>query len=224
MITAEQLKDVKERTEQLHRYLDIDAKKVQYEEEQLRTQAPGFWDDQKRAEAQMKLVKGLEKWIKDYEEVRTMADELETAFAFYKEELVTEAEVDSMYAKAVEAIEALELKNMLRQEEDPMDAVLKINSGAGGTEAQDWAQMLMRMYMRWAENNGYKCVVSNLLDGDDAGIKTCTLEIQGEYAYGFLKSENGVHRLVRVSPYNAQGKRMTSLASVLVTPLVDDTI
>ena len=224
MITAEQLKDVKERTEQLHRYLDIDAKKVQYEEEQLRTQAPGFWDDQKRAEAQMKLVKGLEKWIKDYEEVRTMADELETAFDFYKEELVTEAEVDSMYAKAVEAIEALELKNMLRQEEDPMDAVLKINSGAGGTEAQDWAQMLMRMYMRWAENNGYKCVVSNLLDGDDAGIKTCTLEIQGEYAYGFLKSENGVHRLVRVSPYNAQGKRMTSFASVFVTPLVDDTI
>ena len=224
MITAEQLKDVKERTEQLHRYLDIDAKKVQYEEEQLRTQAPGFWDDQKRAEAQMKLVKGLEKWIKDYEEVRTMADELETAVEFYKGELVTEAEVDSMYAKAVEAIEALELKNMLRQEEDPMDAVLKINSGAGGTEAQDWAQMLMRMYMRWAENNGYKCVVSNLLDGDDAGIKTCTLEIQGEYAYGFLKSENGVHRLVRVSPYNAQGKRMTSFASVFVTPLVDDTI
>ena len=224
MITAEQLKDVKERTEQLHRYLDIDAKKVQYEEEQLRTQAPGFWDDQKRAEAQMKLVKGLEKWIKDYEEVRTMADELETAFDFYKEELVTEAEVDSMYAKAVEAIEALELKNMLRQEEDPIDAVLKINYGAGGTEAQDWAQMLMRMYMRWAENNGYKCVVSNLLDGDDAGIKTCTLEIQGEYAYGFLKSENGVHRLVRVSPYNAQGKRMTSFASVFVTPLVDDTI
>ena len=224
MITAEQLKDVKERTEQLHRYLDIDAKKVQYEEEQLRTQAPGFWDDQKRAEAQMKLVKGLEQWIKGYEQVQTMADELETAFDFYKEELVTEEEVDSMYAKAIEAIEALELKNMLRQEEDPMDAVLKINSGAGGTEAQDWAQMLMRMYMRWAETNGYKCVVSNLIDGDDAGIKTCTLEIQGEYAYGFLKSENGVHRLVRVSPYNAQGKRMTSFASVFVTPLVDDTI
>lgn len=208
----------------MHRYLDIDAKKVQYEEEQLRTQAPGFWDDQKRAEAQMKLVKGLEKWLKGYDEVHTMADELETAFDFYKEELVTEEEVDAMYGKAIEAIEALELKNMLRQEEDPMDAVLKINSGAGGTEAQDWAQMLMRMYMRWAETNGYKCVVSNLIDGDDAGIKTCTLEIQGEYAYGFLKSENGVHRLVRVSPYNAQGKRMTSFASVFVTPLIDDTI
>jgi len=224
MITADQLKEVKERTEQLNRYLDIDAKRMQYEEEQLRTQAPEFWDDQKRAEAQMKLVKGLEKWIKGYEEVKTLADELETAFDFYKEELVTEQEVDDLYARAIKAIEDLELKNMLRGEGDAMDAVLKINSGAGGTEAQDWAQMLMRMYMRWAENNGYKCVVSNLLDGDDAGIKTCTLEIQGEYAYGYLKSENGVHRLVRVSPYNAQGKRMTSFSSVFVTPLVDDTI
>jgi peptide chain release factor 2 len=224
VITSDQLKEVKERTEQLNRYLDIDAKRMQYEEEQLRTQAPEFWDDQKRAEAQMKLVKGLEKWIKGYEEVKTLSDELETAFDFYKEELVTEEEVDDLYARAINAIEDLEMKNMLRGEGDAMDAVLKINSGAGGTEAQDWAQMLMRMYMRWAETNGYKCVVSNLLDGDDAGIKTCTLEIQGEYAYGYLKSENGVHRLVRVSPYNAQGKRMTSFSSVFVTPLVDDTI
>ncbi|MGM9679199.1 MAG: peptide chain release factor 2 [Bacteroidaceae bacterium] len=224
MITIEQLKEVKERTSQLNRYLDIDSKRIQHEEELLRTQAPGFWDDQKRAEAQMKLVKGLEKWIKGYENVKTLCDELETAFEFYREELVTEEEVDALYAKSIAAIENLELKNMLRREEDPMDAVLKINSGAGGTEAQDWAQMLMRMYMRWAETNGYKCVVSNILDGDDAGIKTCTLEIQGEYAYGYLKSENGVHRLVRVSPYNAQGKRMTSFASVFVTPLVDDTI
>ncbi len=224
MITQEQLKEVKERTEQLNRYLDIEGKKIQYEEEQLRTQAPGFWDDQKRAEQQMKLVKGLEKWLKGYAEVKTLCDELDTAFDFYKEELVTEEEVDALYAKAIEAIEALELKNMLRREEDAMDAVLKINSGAGGTEAQDWAQMLMRMYMRYAETHGYKCVVSNLLEGDDAGIKSCTLEIQGEFAYGYLKSENGVHRLVRVSPYNAQGKRMTSFASVFVTPLVDDTI
>lgn len=224
MITLDQLKEVKERTEQLNRYLDIDSKKIQYEEEQLRTQAPGFWDDQKRAEAQMKLVKGLEKWIKGYAEVKTLCDELDTAFEFYKEELVTEEEVDALYAKTIAAIEELELKNMLRREEDSMDAVLKINSGAGGTESQDWAQMLMRMYMRYAETHGYKCVVSNLLEGDDAGIKSCTLEIQGEFAYGYLKSENGVHRLVRVSPYNAQGKRMTSFASVFVTPLVDDTI
>ena len=113
---------------------------------------------------------------------------------------------------------------MLRQEEDPMDAVLKINSGAGGTESQDWASMLMRMYMRWAESHGYKCTVSNYQDGDEAGIKTVTMQIEGEFAYGYLKSENGVHRLVRVSPYNAQGKRMTSFASVFVTPLVDDSI
>ena len=224
MITQEQLKEIQERVEALNKYLDIPRKQMEYEEEQIRTQAPDFWDDAKRAEEQMKKVKGLEKWIKGYAEVRTLADELATAFDFYKEELVTEEEVDELYAKCTEAIEALELRNMLRQEEDPMDAVLKINSGAGGTESQDWAQMLMRMYMRWAEANGYKLSVSNLQDGDEAGIKTVTMEIEGEYAYGYLKSESGVHRLVRVSPYNAQGKRMTSFASVFVTPLVDDTI
>ncbi len=224
MITAEQLKEVLERTEALNRYLDIPRKQVEWEEEQLRTQAPGFWDDAAAAEQQMKKVKSLEKWLKGYAETRTLADELFTAFDFYKEELVTEQEVDELYARTIDSIEALELKNMLQQEEDPMDAVLKINSGAGGTEAQDWAQMLMRMYMRWAEQNGYKLTVANLQDGDEAGIKTVTMQIEGEYAYGYLKSENGVHRLVRVSPYNAQGKRMTSFASVFVTPLVDDTI
>lgn len=224
MITQEQLKEIQARVEQLNHYLNIPAKKIQYEEEQLRTQAPEFWEDQKRAEAQMKLVKGLEKWIKGYEEVSTLADELATAFEFYKEELVTEQEVDELYTRAITSIEDLELKNMLRKEEDSMDAVLKINSGAGGTEAQDWAQMLMRMYLQWADKNGYTVRIANVLDGDDAGIKSCTLEIEGEFAYGYLKSENGVHRLVRVSPYNAQGKRMTSFASVFVTPLVDDTI
>ncbi len=224
MITQDQLKDIQTRTGQLNKYLDIPAKKIQYEEEQLRTQAPEFWEDQKRAEAQMKLVKELEKWIKAYEEIYTLSEELATAFEFFKEELVTEEEVDALYERVKAAIEDLELKNMLRKEEDSMDAVLKINSGAGGTEAQDWAQMLMRMYIQWAERNGYKVRIANVLDGDDAGIKSCTLEIEGDFAYGYLKSENGVHRLVRVSPYNAQGKRMTSFASVFVTPLVDDTI
>ena len=224
MITQDQLKEVQERVEQLNHYLNIPAKKIQYEEEQLRTQAPEFWEDQKRAEEQMKVVKGLEKWLKGYQEVSTLADELATAFEFYKEELVTEQEVEDLYSRAITSIEELELKNMLRKEEDSMDAVLKINSGAGGTEAQDWAQMLMRMYMQWADKNGYKIRIANLLEGDDAGIKSCTLELEGEFAYGYLKSENGVHRLVRVSPYNAQGKRMTSFASVFVTPLVDDTI
>lgn len=224
MITAEQLKDVQQRTEALHRYLNIDQKQIEYEEEQLRTQAPDFWDDPKSAEAQMKKVKGIEKWLKDYKEVSTLTDELSLAVDFFKDEIVSEEEVDALYNKAVKAIEALELRNMLRQEEDPMDAVLKINSGAGGTESQDWAQMLMRMYMRWSEAQGYKVTVTNLQEGDEAGIKSVEMTIEGEYAYGYLKSENGVHRLVRVSPFNAQGKRMTSFASVFVTPLVDDTI
>ena len=225
MITQDQLKDVLDRADALYKYLKIDEKKMEYEEEDLRTQAPDFWEDQKRAEEQMKKVKAIKKWLDGYQDVRTAADELQLAFDFYKEEMVTEQEVDDNYHKAIEAIEALELKNMLRQEEDPMECVLKINSGAGGTEAQDWAQMLMRMYQRWAEAHGYKVSIANLQDGDEAGIKSVTMQIEGgEYAYGYLKSENGVHRLVRVSPYNAQGKRMTSFASVFVTPLVDDTI
>ena len=224
MITIEQLKDVKERTAALERYLDIENKLVQVEEEQLRTQAPGFWDDAKKAEAQMKKVKEIQKWIDGYREVKTLSDELELSFDFFKDDLVTEEEVDVAYSKALTAVESLELKNMLRQEADQMDCVLKINSGAGGTESQDWASMLMRMYLRYAETNGYKATIANLQEGDEAGIKTCTINIEGDFAYGYLKGENGVHRLVRVSPYNAQGKRMTSFASVFVTPLVDDSI
>lgn len=225
MITSDQLKDVLERTDALARYLNIDQKKVEFEEEQLRTQAPDFWEDPKRAQEQMKKVKGIERWLKDYKAAREYADELQLAFDFYHDDMVTEDEVDADYAKAIKAIEELELKNMLRQKEDPMDCVMKINSGAGGTESQDWASMLMRMYMRWAESHGYKVRVADLQEGDEAGIKSVTMEIDGgEYAYGYLKSENGVHRLVRVSPFNAQGKRMTSFASVFVSPLVDDTI
>lgn len=225
MITADQLKDVMDRADALHHYLNIDQKKVEFEEEQLRPQAPDFWEDPKYAQEQMKKVKGIQKWLDGYKTVRLYADELQLAFDFYKDEMVTEEEVDADYAKAIKAIEDLELKNMLRQKEDPMDCVLKINSGAGGTESQDWAQMLMRMYMRWAEAHGYKVTITDMQEGDEAGIKSVTMTIEGgEYAYGYLKSENGVHRLVRVSPFNAQGKRMTSFASVFVTPLVDDTI
>ncbi len=214
-----------DRAEQLARYLDIDRKRIEYEEEDLRTQAPDFWDDPDRAKAQMKVVGDLKKWLTGYDAVRSAADELQLALEFYKDDMVTEEEVDEAYDHAMRCIESLEMKNMLRREEDPMDAVLKINSGAGGTEAQDWAQMLMRMYMRWAEKGGYKVTIVDLQEGDEAGIKTVTMQIEGgEYAYGYLKSENGVHRLVRVSPYNAQGKRMTSFASVFVTPLVDDSI
>ena len=225
MITSDQLKNVMERADALHHYLNIDQKKVEFEEEQLRTQAPDFWEDTQRAQEQMKKVKGIEKWLKGYKEVCQYADELKLAFDFFREDMVTEEEVDADYGKAIKAIEDLELKNMLRQKEDPMDAIMKINSGAGGTESQDWAQLLMRMYQRWAEAHGYTVKITDIQDGDEAGIKSVTMTIEGgEYAYGFLKSENGVHRLVRVSPYNAQGKRMTSFASVFVSPLVDETI
>lgn len=190
----------------------------------MRTQAPDFWNDAKAAEKVMKQVRELKGWIEGCEEVSRSVDDLNVLFEFAKEGEATEEEVDSHYAETVGMLENLELKNMLQGEADQMSCVLKINSGAGGTESQDWASMLMRMYMRWAEANNYKVTVSNLQDGDEAGIKTVTMQLEGDFAYGYLKGENGVHRLVRVSPFNAQGKRMTSFASVFVTPLVDDSI
>lgn len=187
-------------------------------------QDPHFWDDPKAAEAQMKVVRDLKSWIEGYEEIANLTEETKLAFEFVKEELVTEEELDQLYARTISKFEDIELRNMLRAEEDKLGAVLKVNAGAGGTEAQDWASMLVRMYQRWCEKQGYKVTVTNWQDGDDAGVKTVTLQVEGDLVYGFLKSENGVHRLVRVSPYNAQGKRMTSFASVFVVPLVDDTI
>lgn len=172
----------------------------------------------------MKKVKELKKWIELYGEVHAASDELQLAYEYVKEEIITEEELEEAYRKASELLENLEFRNMLREEADQMSCVLKINSGAGGTESQDWASMLMRMYTRWAEANGYKLTINTLQEGDEAGIKSVTMQVEGDYAYGYLKGENGVHRLVRVSPYNAQGKRMTSFASVFVTPLVDDTI
>ena len=224
MITQEQLKEAVERKDALKRYLDVDNKKIQIEEEELRTHVPDFWEHPKEAQAQMKKIKDLQAWVNGYAEVETAVEELQNGWDFIKEELVTEEELDAMYADAIGKIEALELRNMLRREEDHMGVVLKINSGAGGTESQDWASMLMRMYLRYCEKHGYKTSIANLLEGDEAGIKSCTINVEGDFAYGYLKSENGVHRLVRVSPYNAQGKRMTSFASVFVTPLVDDAI
>ena len=224
MITQEQLKELQQRKDDLKRYLDVDGKKIEVEEEELRTHVPDFWQDQKAAEAQMKKIKSLRNWINGCEEVELAVDEVATGFDFVKEGLVEESELDALYSKALSLLEKLELRNMLRHDEDKMDAILKINSGAGGTESQDWASMLMRMYLRWCERHGYKTSIEHLIDGDEAGIKSVTISIEGDFAYGYLKSENGVHRLVRVSPYNAQGKRMTSFASVFVTPLVDDTI
>ncbi|MBD5244928.1 MAG: peptide chain release factor 2 [Barnesiella sp.] len=224
MITQEQLKETIERKDALRRYLDIDSKKIEVEEEELRTHVPDFWEHPKEAQAQMKKIKDLQAWIDGYAEVEDSIEELTIAFEFVKDGEMDESEIDEIYTTAIERIERLELRNMLRREEDKLGVVLKINSGAGGTESQDWAQMLMRMYLRWCEQHGYKTSIANLLEGDEAGIKSCTINVEGDFAYGYLKSENGVHRLVRVSPYNAQGKRMTSFASVFVTPLVDDTI
>jgi peptide chain release factor 2 len=190
----------------------------------LRTQVPDFWNDAKAAEVQMRKVKELKNWVTGYNAVKTATDELQLAYDFFKEDAVSEEEVDEAYRHAMEMIETIEMKNMLSHEEDKLGAVIKIVGGAGGTEAQDWASMLFRMYQRWCERQGYKCEITNFQEGDEAGIKTVTMQIEGEMAYGYLKSENGVHRLVRVSPFNAQGKRMTSFTSVYVVPLVDDTI
>ena len=224
MITIDQLKDIQQRAEKLKQYLAIDEKRIQLQEEELHTQAPEFWEDAKAAEAQMRKVKAIKRWIEGYEGVHAAVEEVQLAFEYCKEELVTEEEVDAAYAHALSEVESLEMKNMLSHEEDQMPAVLKIVAGAGGTEAQDWAEQLMRMYQRYCEKHDYKTTITNLQEGDEAGIKTVTFNVEGDMAYGYLKSENGVHRLVRVSPYNAQGKRMTSFASVFVVPLIDDSI
>ena len=193
-------------------------------ESELKTQDPGFWDDPKKAEAQMKEIRGLKFWIESYTRLKSQAEDLEVLMDFVKEGVAEESECDEAYAALLVTLDEVELKNMLSGEEDALSAVLQITAGAGGTEACDWAGMLMRMYLMWAEKSGYKVKELNFQEGDVAGIKTVTLEIEGEFAFGYLKGENGIHRLVRVSPYNSQGKRMTSFASVYVYPSVDDTI
>ena len=197
---------------------------VEVEEEELRTQAPGFWNDAQKAELQMRKIKGIKSWVKDYQDVKSNVDDLLVLFDFFKADEADESDVVLQYEKTRAILEDLELRNMLQKEEDKMGAILKINAGAGGTESQDWAQMLMRMYIRWGEQNGYKVSETNFLPGDEAGIKTVTLQFEGDYAYGYLKSENGVHRLVRLSPFNSANKRMTSFTSVFVIPLIDDSI
>ncbi len=172
----------------------------------------------------MKKVRSVKVWTDGFIAVNRMIEDFVVLFEFFEAKEATEAEVDKAYKETIEAVEKLEAKNMLRSEEDHLGAVLKINAGAGGTESNDWAEMLFRMYTRFAEKNGYKVKIADMQNGDEAGIKSCTLEIEGEFAYGYLKSENGVHRLVRLSPFNAQNKRMTSFTSVYVAPLVDDTI
>lgn len=190
----------------------------------MRTQAPGFWDNPKEAEIQMRKVRGLKSWVDSYNEAKEAIDDLQILFDFAKEDEASPEEVDEQFRTTQGLIEALELRNMLRKEEDKLGAILKINSGAGGTESCDWCEMLYRMYLRYGEAHGYKVSSLEYQEGDEAGIKSATLEFEGDFAYGFLKSENGVHRLVRLSPFNAANKRMTTFASVYVYPAIDDTI
>ncbi|EZH75961.1 peptide chain release factor 2 [Aquimarina atlantica] len=172
----------------------------------------------------MRILNAEKKWVSEYEKGVTLVDDLEVLYEFYKEGDATEAEVSERYEETKSLIEDLEFKNMLSDEGDSMSAVLQITAGAGGTESCDWASMLMRMYMMWAEKQGFKIRELNYQEGDVAGIKTVTLEIEGDYAFGWLKGENGVHRLVRISPFDSNAKRHTSFASIYVYPLADDSI
>jgi peptide chain release factor 2 len=197
---------------------------IQLQEEELKTQDPAFWNNPKEAEAQMKVIRSIKVWTDGFNEVNRHMEDLLVLYDFYEADEATEEDIEQNFNETVEAIEALETKNMLRKEEDKLGAILRINAGAGGTESNDWADMLMRMYTRYGEKQGYKVNILDFHPGDEVGVKSCTIEFEGDYAYGYLKSENGVHRLVRLSPYNAQNKRMTTFASVFVSPSIDDTI
>ncbi|MGC9342365.1 MAG: peptide chain release factor 2 [Bacteroidales bacterium] len=224
MITREEIKNLIKRQDALRRHLDIDAKLNEIEEKEKITQSPDFWDDPKEAETKLREIARLKSWTKAYQEVKTAMDDLQVLFDFYEEGEAEESEVNNQYEKAEELIENLEFRNMLGKEEDELGAILKINAGAGGTESQDWAEMLMRMYLRWGERNNFKVKEISMLYGDEAGVKSVTLEFTGDYAYGYLKAESGVHRLVRISPFDSNARRHTSFASVFVSPVVDDDI
>ncbi|MDH6253038.1 peptide chain release factor 2 [Chryseobacterium sp. H1D6B] len=224
MINNDHIKQVQSRIEDLHKYLQIEKKKIEISNDDEKTAAPEFWDTPKEAEAFLKVLRSKKKWVEDYEEITTQFEDLQVLMEFAKEDPDSEKELDEAFPKLVEKIENLEFKNMLSNEGDELSAVLQITAGAGGTESCDWASMLMRMYTMWAEKQGYKIRELNFQEGEVAGVKTVTLEIDGEFAFGYLKGENGVHRLVRISPFDSNAKRHTSFVSVYVYPLVDDTI
>ena len=224
MVNQEQLKELSTRIQAISDYLKIQEKRVQLQEGELKTQDPDFWNDPKKAEVEMKSIRTLKFWIATYDELKSGMDDMEVLFDFFKEGMSEESEVEDAFKLLAAKVEELELKNMLSGEEDQLSAVLQITSGAGGTESCDWASMLMRMYMMWGTKNGYKLKELNYQAGDVAGIKTVTIEFEGDFAFGYLKGENGVHRLVRISPFDSNAKRHTSFASVYVYPLVDDTI
>lgn len=224
MITAEQLKELGKRVEDLKGYLQLEQKMIDIQNEEEKTQEPDFWDDPKNAELILKKLKTQKSWVESYDQVKAAVEDVSVLMEFFAEGESTEDEIDAAAKKAKELLEDLELKNMLSKEEDVLNCVLEINSGAGGTESQDWASMLMRMYIMWGEKNGFKVREVELTDGETAGIKSCALEFEGDFAYGYLKGENGVHRLVRLSPFDSANKRHTSFASVYVYPVIDDSI
>lgn len=203
---------------------DVDTKELQIKEDEKLTQDPNFWEDSKKAELVMKQIRNKKMWTDSFNDAASAVDDLQVLYDFFKEGAATEEELGEQYATATKKIEDLEFKNMLSAEEDSLSAVLQITSGAGGTESCDWAGMLMRMYIMWGEKNGYKLREIDLQEGDVAGVKQCTIEFDGEFAFGMLKGENGVHRLVRISPFDSNARRHTSFVSVYVYPLVDDTI
>ncbi|MFP4663303.1 MAG: peptide chain release factor 2 [Bacteroidales bacterium] len=224
MVSTDQLKELQDRLEALRGYLDIDARIEKVKTLEKESQAPDFWDNPDEAQKLLKKIASEKQWVKAYDDVKTQLEDLEVLLDFADDGEAGEQEVENVYLKATQAMENLELKNMLRNDEDSMDAVMTINAGAGGTESNDWAEMLMRMYLRWGERNNYSIKQIHMTEGDQVGIKSVTLEFTGEFAYGYLKSENGVHRLVRLSPFDSAHKRHTSFASVFVYPLVDESI
>jgi peptide chain release factor 2 len=203
---------------------DISAKRDELKLREERTLASDFWNNPTEAERYLKSVSALKYWVRGFSEIDSSLQDLIVLFDFAKDDESVEGEVEEQFKKLERMVEALELRSMLGSEGDNLGAILKINSGAGGTESNDWSSMLMRMYVRWGERNGYKVHIYDLIEGEEAGIKSVTIEFEGDYAYGYLKAENGVHRLVRISPFNAQGKRQTTFSSVFVYPAVDDTI
>ncbi|MCG1036657.1 peptide chain release factor 2 [Polaribacter sargassicola] len=224
MITQDQIKDIAIRIDKLKSYLEIDKKLIEIANEEEKTANPDFWNDPKAAELVMKELRFKKKWVEDYNKAVTLNEDVVVLYDFYKEGEVEESEIEEQFEKLSTFLEDIEFKNMLSEEGDALSAVIQITAGAGGTESCDWAEMLFRMYTMWAEKQGFKLKTLNYQAGDAAGIKTVTVEVDGDYAFGWLKGENGVHRLVRISPFDSNAKRHTSFASVYVYPVADDSI
>ncbi|MCS7017608.1 MAG: peptide chain release factor 2 [Cytophagales bacterium] len=223
-MTITQLEDLKARVAALRGIFDYDGKRKEIAELEAKTTAADFWDNPQAAQQTMKEIQQRKNWTSDFEQAQKAVDDLEVLYEFYTAEEIGEKEIEAEKAKAEKIVAALELKKMLDKEEDQLGAILEINPGAGGTESQDWAEMLMRMYIMWGEKHGYKVSELNYQPGEGAGIKSATLEIDGPFAYGYLQAEIGVHRLVRISPFDANARRHTSFASVFAYPIVDDSI